>query len=271
MLAEIDQSQVVSEDVTLGNGMNAFVARPARLGPCPTVVLLHERYGLVQHNRDLATRFAAEGHVCLAPNLYFRESNLEAIAKGEANGTLTDPQVVEDFGFAYEYLTTHVPSADLGHLAVVVVCATGRHPLVIAASRPEVGACVVFYGAAYKREWFPEDMHTENLARSRAPVLGIFGELDNLIAVEDVQRFRGALEAAGRSYQIRLYPDAPHGYLNDTMPGRYRRPQAESAWNTLREFLDRVEHDGYPPDRLRWQFEADHSADYDFSKNRRQE
>src|SRR5438093_7855631 len=148
------------------------------------------------------------------------------------------------------------------------VCATGRHPLIVAAHRTEIKACVTFYGGAYKREWVPEDTLSTYMRCSSAPVLGVFGELDNSISIEDVQRFRGALEAAGRSYQIRLYPDAPHGYLNDTMPGRYRRPQAESAWKTLGEFLDRVEHGGYPPDRLRWQFDADYSVDYDFSKNR---
>jgi carboxymethylenebutenolidase len=151
------------------------------------------------------------------------------------------------------------------------VCATGRHPLVVAAERSDISACVVFYGAAYRREWVPKDTLSAFIERSRAPVLGVFGELDNLIAVEDVQRFRNALEAARRSYQIRLFPDAPHGWLNDTMSGRYRRPQAEDAWSVLISFLARVHAGDYPTDRVQWSFEANHSLSYDFSKNVRLE
>jgi dienelactone hydrolase len=56
------------------------------------------------------------------------------------------------------------------------------------------------------------------LARVNCPVLGIFGEADHIISVEDVTRFRNALEKAKKDYHIRIYRDAPHGWLNDTMP-----------------------------------------------------
>lgn len=51
----------------------AFLAQPAAPGSYPVMVLLHERYGLVDHTRDGAIRFAADGHVAIAPNLFFRE------------------------------------------------------------------------------------------------------------------------------------------------------------------------------------------------------
>jgi carboxymethylenebutenolidase len=271
MLAEVDQRHVISEDVRFTNGSNGFLAQPDAPGPHPTVVLLHERYGLVQHNRDLATRFAAEGNVCLAPNLFFRADNQEALATGEANYALDDDTVVADVGVVVDYLRQHVPAADLSKLAMMGVCATGRHPLVIAAHREDVAACVVFYGGAYKREWVPEDTLSHYIQRSKAPVLGVFGELDHLISVEDVRRFRNALENANRSYQIKMFPNAPHGYLNDTMPGRYVRPQAESAWQTLSDFLRRVHAGGYPADRVKVSFEIDHAVTYDFAKNVRLE
>ena len=270
MLANIDQSHITREDVRLSNGGNAFLARPSTSGNHPTIVLMHERYGLVDHTQDLAVRFATQGHVALAPNLYFREPDQDALRAGATQAQVTDEAVAQDVGAAVDYLR-EVEGADTSKLAVMGVCATGRHPLVVAAERPDVSACVVFYGAAYKREWIPDDTMSGYIQRSKAPVLGIFGELDNLIAVEDVCRFRNALEAARRSYQIRLYPGAPHGWLNDTMPGRYRRPQAESAWDVLVKFLDRVHSGGYPADRVQWAFEADHSISYDFTKNVRME
>jgi carboxymethylenebutenolidase len=234
------------------------------------MVVLHERYGLVQHTRDLAVRFAVEGHVAIAPNLYWRESNQDAIARGEAWGTPTDDQMVGDSIEAIDYLKS-VSGADIGRVAVMGVCATGRHPLMVAAERPDVTACVVFHGAAYRREWVPEDTLSQYIVRSKAPVLGVFGELDNLIAIEDVRTLRNAIEKAERSYHIRLYPDAPHGWLNDTMRGRYRRPQAEDAWRLLIGFLDQVYSGGFPADRVRWTFESDYSTSYDFTKNVRLE
>ena len=63
MLAEIDARQVETSSVRLANGGDAFLARPTTPGPHPTIVLMHERYGLVQHTKDLAIRFAAGGHV----------------------------------------------------------------------------------------------------------------------------------------------------------------------------------------------------------------
>ncbi len=271
MLAEIDIRGVEQSTVQLPNGGDAFLAKPTTPGLHPIIILMHERYGLVQHTMDLAVRFATEGHVALAPNLYFREPNQEELKRGEAQAQVSDEQVTNDIGSCIDFLRG-VDGADVANkLALMGVCATGRHPLVVAAARPEVKACVVFYGAAYKREWIPNDTLSPLIQRSKAPILGVFGELDNLIAVEDVCRLRNAIEAAKRSYQIRLFPNAPHGYLNDTMPGRYRRPQAESAWGTLVGFLERVHGGGYPSDRIQWSFECDRSTSYDFTKNVRME
>jgi len=270
MLADIDTRSVEKRTVTLSNGGDAFLARPPTSGNHPCIILMHERYGLVQHTMDLAVRFAHEGHVALAPNLYFRLPNQEELKRGEGMAPLDDKAVVDDIGSCIDYLKG-IGGADVSRLALMGVCATGRHPLVVAAERPEVTACVVFYGAAYQREWIPEDTLSDYINRSRAPILGVFGELDNLIAVRDVRRLRNAIEEANRSYQIRLFPDAPHGYLNDTMPGRYRRPQAETAWSVLVNFLERAHTGGYPADRVQWAFEADSSIDYDFTKNVRLE
>jgi carboxymethylenebutenolidase len=270
MLAEIDTRGVQTSSVQLANGGDAFLATPTTPGTHPCMILMHERYGLVQHTKDLAVRFATEGHVALAPNLYFRAPNQEEVMRGEATVQVSDEQVTADVGACIDHLRG-VAGADVGRLALMGVCATGRHPIVVAAARPEVAACVVFYGAAYRREWLPEDTLSPYIQRSRAPILGVFAELDNLIALEDVARLRSAIEAARRSYQIRVFPDAPHGYLNDTMPGRYRRPQAETAWQVLIGFLDRVYSGGYPDDRAQWAFECDSSTSYDFSKHVRME
>src|SRR5262249_58189926 len=80
----------------------------------------------------------------------------------------------------------------------------------------------------------------ELIARVDCPVLGIFGEADHVISLADVRQLRDALDRHDKSYHIKIYAGAPHGWLNDTMPGRYRHGQAEAAWALQLAFLKTV-------------------------------
>jgi carboxymethylenebutenolidase len=102
-------------------------------------------------------------------------------------------------------------------------------------------------------------------------VLGIFGEADHVISLADVRRLRDCLDRHDKSYTIKVYAGAPHGWLNDTMPGRYRRAQAEAGWALQRAFLERVLDPGYDRSQRVQTYECEHSADYDFGKNVRME
>jgi carboxymethylenebutenolidase len=269
MLAEVDYRRVQSSMVQCASGMDAYLALPGTPGLHPGVVLLHERYGLAQHTKDLATRFASEGYACIAPNLFFREPNQAEILRGDANGHHTDDSVSEDVAAAIERLAL-APEANVERVAVMGVCATGRYPLVVAARRSDVEACLVFYGGTPRTDDGREPL-LDIAKRSRAPVLGVFGELDHVDSVENVRAFRDCLEDARRSYHIKLVAGVPHGFLNDTMPGRYRRPEAEAAWQLLMDFLRRVRSRGFPSDRVQWTWESDISTGYDSSKNVRME
>ena len=92
-----------------------------------------------------------------------------------------------------------------------------------------------------------------------------------MISLADVRRLRDCLDRHDKSYTIKVYADAPHGWLNDTMPGRYRRAQAEAAWALQLAFLERVLGPDYNRARRVQIYECDHSADYDFTKNVRME
>jgi carboxymethylenebutenolidase len=154
------------------------------------------------------------------------------------------------------------------------VCQTGRHPLVLAAER-SITAALVWYGAASRREWEVNDRQPRPLADVIAaidcPVFGAFGEADHIISLDDVRRFRDCLEANGKSYDIHVFRDAPHGWLNDTMPGRYRREAAEAAWAAQQRFLDWLFDPARPADVIRSRYACDSGVDYDFSKNVRLE
>jgi carboxymethylenebutenolidase len=253
--------------------MPAHVARPAGEERAPCVIVIHERYGLVRHTREIAERFARDGYVAIAPNFFHRHPDQAALNRGEASCDISDPEALAALVAAVAALDA-IPQADTSRLAAMGVCQTGRHPLLLAAARP-IGAALVWYGAAQAREWavnarYPRPLE-EIIAAADCPVLGIFGETDHLIAIDDVRRFRDCLERHGKSFAISVFPDAPHGFLNDAMPGRYRRARAEAAWSEQRAFLDAAFAPGRDRSRRVSRYAADIAADYDFTRNVRME
>jgi carboxymethylenebutenolidase len=264
---------VATSTITCADGMPAFVAVPETDARVPAVMVVHERYGLVKHTCDLAERFARDGFAAIAPDLYFRHPDQDALHRGDVGADISDPDALVALGLTIDALGT-IPQADRSRLAIMGICQTARLPLVVAASRP-IAAALVWYGAAQPREWqvnskYPRALD-EIIAAVDCPVLGMFGETDHLISLDDIRRFRDCLDRHGKSYDIHVYRDSPHGWLNDTMPGRYRRDQAEAAWADQRAFLKRA----FAPDAghsLRMQrYAADIAVDYDFSRNVRQE
>jgi carboxymethylenebutenolidase len=155
------------------------------------------------------------------------------------------------------------------------VCQTGRQPILVAAKRDFLTAAAVLYGAVYDADWRPHPMRPEPIDKlmeeMKCPLTAVFGELDNLIPRDHILRMAAVLAAAKKSFDIRVYPDAPHGFLNDTMPGRFRPAQAAAAWNQITSFLKAVFAGEWKKERVRWRFEADTSVDYDFTKMKRWE
>ncbi len=265
--------EIAAEQFKCADGLPVYLAQPRQSGRYPVVVLMHERYGLVRHTQDLARRCAEDGFVVAAPNFFFRHPDQPTLTAGNSRYDMSDPESVASLNSVLSSLQDN-PAADMSKVAVAGFCQTGRHPLVFAAERP-IQAAVVWYGAASAREWEVTGIQPEPLDKIIAdlgcPVFGAFGSDDHLISVSDVCRFRNALEQHQRSYEIHLYAGAPHGWLNDTMPGRYRKPQADAAWSAQQRFLKEAFGCEWPAQQVRWRFESEFGRDYDFSKNRRQE
>jgi carboxymethylenebutenolidase len=269
---------VVTKNIVCAGGLPAFFAAPAPKagGKMPAIVLMHERYGLVRHTRDLAERFARDGFACLAPDFFYKHPDQEALHRGDMGYALTDGEAIEYLDSAVAELAA-LPQVDAQKIAVKGVCQTGRHPLVLAAEGKgrNIAAALVWYGAANAREWAPSDRHMkpldDMLARIECPVLGIFGEADHLISLADVRRFRDSLDRHDKTYTIRVFAGAPHGWLNDTMPGRYRRDAAEAAWALQLAFLRRIFDPAFDRMRRIQVYKCDYAVDYDFSKNVRME
>ncbi len=109
---------IKTEDVVCGNGMPAVVAYPADAsGKLPVVVLMHERYGLVQHTKDQAARCARDGYVVIAPNFFFRHPDQVVLNKGDSRYDLTDTESNELMAAALATIAKN-PQADMGRVAI---------------------------------------------------------------------------------------------------------------------------------------------------------
>jgi carboxymethylenebutenolidase len=261
------------KEVRIDNRMGAYLGCPDGAGKRPAIIHLHERYGIVQHTSDLAQRLLDAGYVVLVPDLFSRfTGDREGLVRGDFQVELSDEEVLQDLDASISYLQT-LSEVDSNRIAMIGVCQTGRQPLLVSAERKNLAGVVVLYGAIYRLDWEPHPLRPEPidrlLERVSCPVQGIFAELDNLVSLESVLRMRNVLEKAKKSFDIRISPDTPHGFLNDTMPGRYRPEQAKAAWKQIISFLNAVLDARWNRERVIWRFEGDTSPNYDFTKHKR--
>src|SRR5687767_8763853 len=266
---------ITASMIKYGGGISAVRALPKAKGKRPAVIILHERYGIDQHTKDLTVKLAQAGFVGFAPDLFHRfTGDRSAVLRGEQRVDLTDEGALEDLNAAVDYLKK-LKNVDSGRIGIIGVCQTGRQPVLLAATRNDIAGAVVLYGAVGGKEWLGNDLRPtpieELISRVNCPVLGVFGEADHIISIDDVVRFRNCLEKARKNSHIRIYPDAPHGWLNDTMPGRYRKEAAKDAWSLMMAFLKKCFAGGWDRDRIVCKFESEYSMKYDFSKNIRLE
>ena len=256
--------------VTFGDRVKGFLAMPEnQTGPFGAVLLGHERYGLIQHTLDLTAKFAAHGYIGLAPDLFSRwEGDMDALNRGDIQVTITDDDLKSYLGDSLDYLLNH-SQVDPNRIVGMGVCQSGDYPLVLNSIRHEISANIVVYGGAQSRVWEVDEArpvpYETILEGIQAPILGIFGEHDQVVSVENVRRLQDVLQSKRKSYEFKLFRDMPHGWFNSTMPGRYRPKEAEQAWSLIMDYLRRVRAGEFPSDRVIWRFESNIAPDYDFS------
>lgn len=197
-------------------------------GGGPGVVVLQEWWGLVPHIKDVADRFAREGFVALAPDLYHGEV---ARSPGEAEKlmmALNIERAEKDLRGAVEYLLAHEATKGPS-VGTVGFCMGGVLSLFAASKNERVGACVVFYGIHPKVK--PD---FENL---KAPVLGLYAEDDKSVPPKAVRALEAKMREHGKSIETHIYPDTSHAFFNDTRDNVYDADAAADAWRRTIEFF----------------------------------
>jgi carboxymethylenebutenolidase len=203
--------------------VRAFEARPATGEPHPGVIVIQEWWGLNDHIKDVAQRFAREGYVAVAPDLYSRLGNKVTADPNEAGQlmmTLDKKDGVADLLAVVAHLKK-APGVKADRIGVTGYCMGGSYATLLACHSGDIKAAAAFYGEV------PED---ETLARLYCPLLYIYGTEDGWIQRKDVERLRETLKRHGKTAEVQIYPGAPHAFFNDTRKDVYHEKEAKDAW-----------------------------------------
>jgi len=223
-----------------GGTLPGYFAKPAGPGPFPIVLVNEEIFGIHDYIRDIIRRLAKLGYAAVAVEIYARYADLsKATDVGEIIRSViskaADSVVMSDNDAAVAYAVAH--GGDAERLAVTGFCRGGRNTWLYAAHNPKVKAAVAWYGpVGGNRTELQPDTVQEVAGRIHAPLLGLYGGKDPGIAVDDVRRAEATAKAAGKTVEIVIYPDAPHGFHADYRPS-YRADAATDGWSRMLAWL----------------------------------
>jgi carboxymethylenebutenolidase len=232
---------VQTQDVALG-----YFAHPDS-GPSPSLVMIHDVWGLTEHARDFACRFAREGFGVLALDLYRGKGKYEITNPGEWMRGLSDPEALRDVQAAVDFLALAKPTR-ARKTAVVGFCMGGMYALLAASQCRGLSTAVPFYGLLSHQHGIlhaPDGLDSrlkpvqplDAAPDLRCPLLAHFGDQDEFIPMADVEGLRSQLAKADAPAEIAVYPGAGHAFMNDTRPAAFRPELAKQAWARTLAFL----------------------------------
>lgn len=232
----------MSDDVTIdvdGSAMPCAVARPAA-APRGAIVVIQEAFGVNAHIADVCRRFAAERWLAIAPALFHREGS-PVYAYDDLASVMPTMMALTAGGIAADLDATFAWVAAAGiptsRTAITGFCMGGTVTFV-AATRYELGAAVTFYGGGVAQGRFGFASCIELAPSLRTPWLGLYGDRDAGIPVDDVEALRAAVAASGVPAEIVRYPEAEHGFHCDERPS-YHPTAAADAWRRTLAWLER--------------------------------
>ena len=212
-----------------GDTAHGYLALPSS-GSGPGLIVIQEWWGLTSHIKDGTARFAAEGFVALAPDLFGGTTTHDADEAGELMGKLPVEAAARDLAGATDFLLGHeaVTSTKVG---AVGFCMGGGFVLVLAAQQGDkIGAAVPFYGVL--KEAYPD------FSGLTAPLLGHFGEEDTYAEPAAVTALADRIEQeSGVVPEFIQYPAGPAFFKDENNFGTYDKALADLAWDRTLTFL----------------------------------
>ena len=236
------KAEILNLKVDDGTTMRAFVARPERRGKSPGMLVFQEAFGVDKHIRDVTERFAKEGYLAVAPELFHRtappgfEGNTADFQSVMPHvQALKDPHLEADIRAAYDGLLRQ-STIDAQRIACVGFCMGGRVSFLANLVLP-LGAAVSFYGGGIaKSERGPGLL--DRAEQAKAPIFLFWGGKDKHIGPEERQSVSDALREAKKTFASMEFADADHAFFNDTRPN-YNKEAAAQAWELSLAFFKR--------------------------------
>ena len=217
-------SEMNVESLTLApsfGATTAYVARP-QTEATAGIILIQEYWGINEHIRDLAGRYAAEGFLCVAPDLY---RGRVALDKEEAASLMQALRLEDGMETIRKAIAAAEENFSIKSFAINGFCMGGTFALRAACEIPELKAAAPFYGD------IPAE---ETLKKLKVPTLFIAGERDAWINPEKVNGLRQIAAKYNLPVEIVSY-DADHAFFNDTRPQVYDAEAAQDAWRRVLE------------------------------------
>lgn len=214
-----------------GDSIPAYVAWPERKDRAPTILVIHQIFGLTQWETSVVDKLAAQGYVAIAPDLLgskYGKSPDNADSARKLFAGLTSERVMGDLDATAAFVDT-LPGAARGQMASIGFCWGGGQSFAYATHNPALKAAVVCYGTA------PD---STAMARIKAPILGVYAEND--ARIDDLlPQVSATMKALGKSFTYNIYPGTGHGFLT---PGRMGNDtdQPDKAWKRIFEFYKKT-------------------------------
>jgi len=201
---------------------------PAGKGPFPALIVIHEWWGLNDWVKEQASKFADEGYVALAVDLYRGKVAATPEVAHELSRGLPEDRAKRDLQAAFDYLASR-PDVKKDRIGSVGWCMGGGYSLQTALLEPALAATVINYGRLVT--------DPAELKKINAPILGNFGGQDHGITPDDVKKFQGSLDQLGKKTDLKIYPDAGHAFENPNNKQGYRADDAADALKRTLGFL----------------------------------
>jgi carboxymethylenebutenolidase len=221
-----------------------FTAAPHGNEPLPALLVVHEIFGVTDHIRDVARRFAAQNLRVYAPDLFAGSPNLpsdrnDLDAMRKVWSEIPDSQLISDLKLVMNHGIKHDPVIP-NKVGVIGYCMGGAIALMFACETPEIACVADYYGRIFyptlseKKPKHPIDY----VFGLKGGLLGLFAGQDELITSEHINDLTDRLQEHNKSFQIKVYPNAPHAFFNDKRPN-YQPDAARDAWNLTLSFFAR--------------------------------
>ena len=241
----IEQAEVESTAGRTG----LYISRPDDGKPHPGIILIHEVWGLTEHIKGVANRFAAQGFAVVAPDLISHTGITDKVDQSimvevhnpatrdeaqkklrEATTPIYQPEFGEQTVQRLEAIFGYLKSRDYctGKVGVLGFCFGGSYSFALAAAESELNCAIAFYGHA----------DINKIEKINCPVLAFYGEKDERL-IQQLPELKAAMEKQGKDFTSKVYPNTGHAFFNDSNQVTYNKEAADDAWKVSLEFLSK--------------------------------